>query len=70
MAQSDEECIQLLDTMSKRALVRDQCIEGTEAATNYVRGVFDAQRFISSKGKYSMFIFYRAAIDSFYSSER
>jgi hypothetical protein len=52
VAQSDDDCIQLLDAMSKCALVRDQCIEGTEAATNYVRGVFDPQRFLTSKGKH------------------
>lgn len=33
--------LQIIETIARRANVREQCIEGTESASNYVRGVFE-----------------------------
>ena len=43
------QCYKLLQGLARRAYVRSNCIEGTEAAKNYLRGTYDDTRIIEGK---------------------
>lgn len=38
---NNEESSGVIATLRRKAYVKELCIEGTEAASNYVRGVYD-----------------------------